>query len=78
MISFPIFRVFVPLIVVGKQRALDLAFSKHLLPQVVLIFSNSTIPPSDGLVLTHHNIFGNLIKKPKRGNELATGLFTLS
>ena len=76
MKPIPHFCVFAPS-VVRKQRALDLAFRKHLLPQVVLIFPNSTIPPSDGFVLTHHNVFGNLIKKSKE-NELVPELFSIS
>lgn len=40
----------------------DLSHGDHLLPQVIFIFANRAIPPLDCLVLTHHDIFGNLIK----------------
>jgi hypothetical protein len=44
-------------------RPLHLAHGYHLLPQVVLVFANATIPPSDCPVLTNQDIFRNLIEQ---------------
>ena len=44
-------------------RPLHLAHGYHLLPQVVLVLANATIPPSDCLVLTNQDIFRNLIEQ---------------
>src|SRR3954470_22024322 len=44
-------------------RPLHLAHGYHLLPQVVLVLANTTIPPSDCLVLTNQDIFRNLIEQ---------------
>ena len=47
-------------------RPLHLAHGYHLLPQVVLVLANATIPPSDCLVLTNQDIFRNLIEQSAR------------
>jgi hypothetical protein len=44
-------------------RPLHLAHGYHLLPQVVLVLANATIPPSDCPVLTNQDIFRNLIEQ---------------
>jgi len=36
---------------------------QHLLPQVVLVFPDAAVPPSNRLVLADHNVFGNLVEK---------------
>jgi len=34
----------------------------HLLPQVLLVFTNITLPSPNRLVLAHQNLLGNLIE----------------
>jgi hypothetical protein len=34
----------------------------HLLSQVILVFPNAAVPPSDCLVLADHDVFGNLVQ----------------
>ena len=43
---------------------LDLTHRDHLLAQVVLVFSNRTVPPSDRFVLAYHDILGNFVQQP--------------
>lgn len=43
--------------------ALHLAHRHHLLPEVVLVLANGAVPSSDSLVLTHHDILGNLVEQ---------------
>ena len=36
---------------------------QHLLSQILFIISNTAVPPPYGLVLAHHDVFGNLIQQ---------------
>jgi len=42
---------------------LHLSCRHHLLSEMVLVLANGAVPPSDGLVLTHHNVFGDLVEQ---------------
>jgi len=48
---------------------LDCTSRHHLLPQMILVFSNAAIPSTDCLVLAHQNILGNLVEQS--GDALA-------
>ena len=41
----------------------------HLLPEIVLVLSNIAIPPSNSLVLTHHDILCNFIEQSNEGSQ---------
>jgi hypothetical protein len=41
---------------------LHLPHRHHLLSQVIFVLSDATIPPSDCLVLTDHDVFSNLVE----------------
>jgi len=42
---------------------LNLSHRNHLLPQIILILSNRAVPSPNRLVLAHHDILGNFVKK---------------
>ena len=39
---------------------------EHLLTEVVLVLSNRTVPSGGGLVLTDHDVLGNLVEKSEK------------
>jgi hypothetical protein len=45
---------------------LDSTGRLHLLPQVVLVFSDRAVPSTDRLVLTYHDVLGDLIEQSER------------
>lgn len=45
-----------------SSLGLNLSHCHHLLPQVVLVLADGSIPSSDGLVLTDHDVLGNLVQ----------------
>jgi hypothetical protein len=45
-----------------ENTNLDGTCCHHLLSQVVLVLSNASRPFADGLVLTHHDVLGNLVE----------------
>jgi hypothetical protein len=45
------------------RATLHLAHGNHLLPEIVLVVANGAVPSSDSLVLTHHDILGNLVEQ---------------
>lgn len=46
-----------------KESDLDGTTSHHLLPKMVLVLPDGTIPFPDGPVLAHKNILGNFIEQ---------------
>jgi len=48
------------------NAALHRTRGHHLLPQMVLIFSNRAVPSPNSLVLAHHNVLGNLVEQSVR------------
>jgi hypothetical protein len=54
---------------------LDSAGSDHLLPQVVLVLGNGSIPSADGLVLAHHDVLGDLVKQSGGGGVSFSSVF---
>ena len=48
---------------VNTQRDLNLALCQHLFSQMLLVFANATIPSANSLLLAHHDVLGNFIKK---------------
>lgn len=56
-------------------KGLDGAGGDHLLLQVLLVLADAAVPAGDGLVLAHHDVFGDLVEEPGRGS--VSGLLSL-
>jgi hypothetical protein len=41
--------------------SLHLAHRNHLLSEIVLVFADTAIPPPDCLLLTYHDVLGDLV-----------------
>ena len=46
-----------------KEGCLDSPLGKHLLAEVVLVFTDGAIPAADGLVLADHDVLGDLVEE---------------
>lgn len=51
--------------ILSTLLSLDCSCLKHLLAEVILVLSDGTIPPSDGLVFANHDVLSNLIKESR-------------
>lgn len=45
-----------------QETSLDLAHRHHLLPEVVLVLADRTLPSGQGFVFTNLNFFGDLVE----------------
>ena len=55
---------------------LDGAGSNHLPLQVLLVLADAAVPASDGLVLAHHDVLGDLVEKS--GGKKVSNLLLLN
>jgi hypothetical protein len=60
--------VCVCLVIVEDKNFLDRVAGQHLLAKVRLVLSNAAFPSSHSLVLTDHNVLGNLVEQSVENN----------
>lgn len=47
----------------SHRARLDCTGRGHLVPELLLVFSDGAVPPGDRLVLAHHDVLGNLVEQ---------------